>query len=200
MREFGGEGASVGWVHRDGRRWPVGTAADVGWIAETTSCGLEITAAIPPVFDSYATVVAADTPLEQQGHDHAVLAVLRRYAFEQRWWLGYLDTGSADIVFPEAPKVTLYAGWSYVVVQAGAEQAARWRGADFYPWRPSRLPDLIVPTDHSWLLCTLWDDDWTCVGGPQALIDAFVHHPDLAGSVRQVTRDQDATPPGHRAI
>jgi hypothetical protein len=32
------------------------------------------------------------------------------------WWLGYLDTGSADVVFYDVPKVMLYAGWEYVLV------------------------------------------------------------------------------------
>ncbi|WP_264991464.1 hypothetical protein, partial [Mycobacterium kiyosense] len=128
-----------------------------------------------------------------------VLTVLEQCSPDQRWWLGYLETGGADIVFPDVPKVMLYAGWSYVVVQAGAEQAARWRSAEDSS-RPSRLPDLIFPTDRSWLLSTLWDDDWTCLGGPEELIDAFLHHSDLEGHVRRVSLEQDATPPGHQAI
>ena len=32
------------------------------------------------------------------------------YSAGQPWWLGYLDTGADDIVFPDAPKVTLYYG------------------------------------------------------------------------------------------
>ena len=47
-----------------------------------------------------------------------LLALLSRYAPPQPWWLGYLDTGADDIVFPDAPPVTLYAGWSYVLVEA----------------------------------------------------------------------------------
>lgn len=189
----------VSWVDRDGGRWPVGAAGDVAWITEATTYGVTITSAIPAVFDSYATVVAADTPQEQQRHDHAVLTLLGQYSPDQLWWLGFLDTGSADIVFPDASKVMLYAGWSYVVVQASAEQAARWRAADDYS-RPSRLPDLIFPVDRSWLLSTLWDDDWTCLGGPEALIDAILHHPDIGECSRRVTLDKDATPPGHQAI
>src|SRR5947199_7747727 len=26
---------------------------------------------------------------------------------------------------------------------------------------------------------TLWDDDWTCIGGSAALVDSFLRHPDL---------------------
>lgn len=189
----------VSWVDRDGGRWQVGAAGDVAWIAEATTYGVTITSAIPPVFASYATVVAVDTREERQRHDDAVLTVLEQCSPDQRWWLGYLETGGADIVFPDVPKVMLYAGWSYVVVQAGAEQAARWRSAEDSS-RPSRLPDLIFPTDRSWLLSTLWDDDWTCLGGPEELIDAFLHHSDLEGHVRRVSLEQDATPPGHQAI
>jgi hypothetical protein len=32
------------------------------------------------------------------------------------------------------------------------------------------------PGDRSWLLSTLWDDDWTCTGGSSALIDGFLRH------------------------
>ena len=35
----------------------IGTDAEVAWIADGTSTGLTITAAIPPVFEAYATVV-----------------------------------------------------------------------------------------------------------------------------------------------
>ena len=45
----------------------------------------------------------------------------------QPWWLGQIDTGADDIVFPDAPKVTLYSEWHYVLVEAGPEQAATWR-------------------------------------------------------------------------
>ena len=52
----------------------------------------------------------------QDEHDRAVLALLREQSAGQPWWLGYLDTGAEDIVFPDAPKVTLYSGWEYVLV------------------------------------------------------------------------------------
>ena len=103
----------------------------------------------------------------------------------------------SDIVFPEAPPVTLYAGWHYVLVQAGPEEAASWRGIGA---TPLLLPELMFPADRSWLVTTLWDDDWTCVGGPVPLVDALLNHPDLRARVRRVSLDEDATPPGHRAI
>jgi hypothetical protein len=85
--------------------WRVGTDAEVTWIATGTSMGRTITAAIPPVFAAYATV-----------------ALLSEHSAGQRWWLGY--TGADDIVFPDAPKVTLSSGWHYVLVEAGPQQAA----------------------------------------------------------------------------
>ena len=111
---------------RDGSTWRIGTATEVAWIANGTSIGRTITAAIPAVFEAYATVLVAYGE-ERDAHDRALLTLLRQQSPDQRWWLGYLDTGADDIVFPDAPKVTLYSGWHYVLVEAGPEQAATWR-------------------------------------------------------------------------
>jgi hypothetical protein len=63
------------------------------------------------------------------------------------------------------------------------------------------LPDLMFLADRSWLFSTLWDDDWTCIGGTRELIDAFLNHPALRYRVREVKSVvEDATPPGHTAI
>lgn len=51
--------------------------------------------------------------------DDALLALLHALAPQQPWWLGYLETGVADLVFPDAPTVRLYSGWPYVLVRAG---------------------------------------------------------------------------------
>ena len=40
------------------------------------------------------------------------------------WWIGYLDTGASDIVFWDAPKVTLYDGWHCVLVLAAPDPVA----------------------------------------------------------------------------
>jgi hypothetical protein len=42
---------------KDGTSWRIGTDAEVAWIVNGTSAGLTITAAIPPGFEAYATVV-----------------------------------------------------------------------------------------------------------------------------------------------
>jgi hypothetical protein len=180
---------------RDDGTWRIGTDAEVAWIADGTSMGRTITAAIPLVFEAYATVVLPYEDEAQDKHDRAVLALLSEQSPSQPWWLGYLDTGADDIVFPDAPKVTLYYGWHYVLVEAGPEQAAIWGHPGFFP---GALPNLMFPADRSWLVSTLWDDDWTCLGGPAGLVDRFLRHPDLRAT--PVALGQDATPPGHEAL
>ena len=108
---------------KNGVAWPVGGQAQVDWITEGTEAGRRITAAIPPLFDDYATLTDAladedrprDLSLERR-QDLAFVDVLRRHSGDRPWWIGYLDTGASDIVFWDAPKVTLYYGWSYVLV------------------------------------------------------------------------------------
>ena len=182
----------------DGSSWRIGIDADVAWIAAGTSVSRTITAAIPPVFEAYATIVLPGGGEGQDKHDQAVLALLSGQPAGQPWWLGYLDTGADDIVFPDAPMVTLYAGWRYVLVEAGPEQAARWRTGDLGSFWKGALPNLMFPVDHSWLVSTLWDDDWTCIGGPAELVNRFLRHPDL--QARAVSLGQDATPPGRQAF
>jgi hypothetical protein len=180
---------------RDGRTWRIGTHADVAWIADGTSAGRTITAAIPPVFGAYATLALPAGGEGQDQHDRAVLALLGEQSKDQPWWLGYLDTGADDIVFPDAPKVTLYSGWPYVLVEAGPDQAATWRQHGEWSFWKGALPNLMFPADRSWLVSALWDDDWACIGGPAGLIDRFVQHPGL--DARPAAIGEDITPPGH---
>jgi|ERR1022692_996449 hypothetical protein len=183
---------------RDGSTWRIGTDAEVAWIADGTSIGRAVTAAIPPVFEAYATIVLPYGGEGQEGHDRAVLTLLSEHSAGQRWWLGYLDTGADDIVFPRAPMVILHSGWHYVLVEAGPEQAATWRQLDAGSFWKGVLPNLMFPADRSWLASTLWDDDWSCIGGPAGLMAKFLRHPDL--QARAVAPGQDATPPGHQAL
>jgi hypothetical protein len=180
---------------KDGRSWLLGDSSAVAWIAAGTVTGLTIISAIPPTFDDYATIVIPDGDPGRAQHDQLVITLLSKHSPNQPWWLGYLDTGSADVIFPDAPRVKLYADWQYVLIEAGPEQALAWR-RHATAWNRS-LPDLLFPADRSWLLSTLWDDDWRCLGGPGSLIEAFQQEPQL--DVRRVSVDGDATPPGHVA-
>ncbi len=194
------------WRNKDGHAWRIGCAAEVSWIREHTTGGLAITSAIPPVFDAYATLEmpgsgdhdAASWLEDPDRHAASVLAVLSEHGVAQPWWLGYLDTGATDLVFYDVRKVNLYSDWWYVLIEAGPEQAGVWRERE--RWK-GVLPDLMFPADHSWLLSTLWDDDWTCIGGSRGLVDAFLAHPELRHRVREVDPSiRDATPPGHIAL
>ena len=183
---------------RGDRAWRMGTDAEVLWIVGGTTSGLTVTSAIPPVFDAYATIVIPDTAKRRESHDQAILALLSEQSAHQPWWLGYIETGADDTVFPDAPKVTLYAGWPYVVVEAGPHQAATWRRRRLETSAGRSLPDLMFPADRSWLVSRLWDDDWTCIGGPTDLMTRFSSHPVL--EARLVALDEDATPPGHHSF
>ena len=182
-------------VEKDGKQWRVGTDADVGWIQRSTTIGLTIASAIPPVFAAFATVTVPDRDHGRSAHMRSLLRILSEESADTSWWLGYLDTGTDDVVFPAAPRVTLYGGWGYVLVQAGPEQAATWR-QQAHSWRAPG-PDLIFPADESWLVSWLWDDDWRCVGGPTEVIERLLMDPHL--QARRVSVDDDATPPGHTA-
>jgi hypothetical protein len=191
---------------RDGRAWRIGRDREIAWIQENIESGLAITSAIPPGFEAYATLELPGTGNRDQAsaledpdrHHSGVLAVLSEHTGALPWWLGYLETGASDVIFSDAPRVTLYAGWTYVLIEAGPGPAAIWR--DQLHWKGA-LPDLMFPADRSWLVSTLWDDVWTCIGGSRELVDAFLTHPDLRHRARKVDpSDKDATPPGHTAI
>ncbi|MGI5520837.1 hypothetical protein ACQEUX_07765 [Micromonospora sp. CA-259024] len=178
-------------VSKDGRTWRIGTASDVAWLAGRTTQGLSITTAIPPVFDVYATFHPPDG-VSSHAHENAVINELVGCTPEQPWWLGYLDTGAHDIVFPRAPRVTLYWGWSYVLVEAGPEQALTWRTGHMRG--DGSLPDLFFPADRSWLVSALWDDTWTDIGGSVDVLAALQRNPLV--NARLVHPDEDALPPG----
>jgi hypothetical protein len=179
-------------LRKDGRSWRIGTAADVDWIAGHTTSDLSITTAIPPIFDAFATTYQADD-VPVGTYERAIVDDLIAHTPEQPWWLAYLDTGAHDIVFPLAPKVSLYWHWPYVLVEAGPEQARSWRTGHMRHGLGS-LPDLFFPADRSWLVSALWDDTWTCVGGPDPLIDTLERN--RLANARRVRPDEDALPPG----
>jgi hypothetical protein len=97
------------WRSKDGRTWRIGRGAEIAWIDENTPSGLAITAAIPPVFDAFATLELPGTgnhraassreewehlDKDSDRHDAGVLAVLSEHSDPQPWWLGYLDSGA----------------------------------------------------------------------------------------------------------
>jgi hypothetical protein len=184
-------------VPRHGQEWRLGSGDDIAWISSGTSASTSITAAIPPNFASYCTLELPQTGYDElAAHDQAVLDLLTDQTEEQPWWLGYLDTGASDVVFPYAPRTTAYYGWDYLLVEAGPEQASSWRQAN--PFKGA-LPDLMFPADRSWLLSTMWDDDWTSIGGSEQLVRSFLNDPDLGPRTRRVNPGEDATPPGHES-
>jgi hypothetical protein len=174
---------------------PLGGSPVVDWITGSVRPGRAITSAIPAGYARYATVVIPDGDAAKSVADAALVDVLRVHSAGRPWWLGYLDTGVADLVMPEAPKVAVYVGWPYVLLRGGPEQAlSSRRNSDATPWH-SALPELLFPDDRSWLVSTMWDDDWRCVGGPADLVEALLLSAHL--DARAVTPDEDATPPGH---
>jgi hypothetical protein len=180
---------------KDGRSWRIGTNPDVAWIANGTTEAPSITAAIPPVFEAYATFYEPDG-VSTAAHERAVVHRLVDFTLKQPWWLGYLDTGAHDIVFNDVPKVSLYWDWPYVLVAAGPEQALTWRTGHMRA-QYGVLPDLFFPKDRSWLVSALWDDTWTCIGGPAKLIEILQRDPLVRA--RRVPPQVDAAPPGrHR--
>jgi hypothetical protein len=168
----------------DGRAWRIGTEDEVAWINASVTGGLSITTAIPPTFAGYATLAfpldpesdrEARRPAEDR-FDDALLRVLCAHTKPQPWWLGFLDTGASDVVLNDAPRVLVYSGWGYVLVQAGPHEARTWRTDK--RWFTA-LPELMFPSDHSWLVSSLWDDAWACVGGTNDLIDSLLNEPEL---------------------
>jgi len=83
---------------------------------------------------------------------------------------------------------------AYALLQGGPLQAlAARREGGGTPWH-SALPELVFPSDRSWLVSTLRDDEWRCVGGPAVLVQALLARPQL--EARSVATDEVVTPPG----
>jgi hypothetical protein len=170
---------------KDGREWRTGTDAEVAWINDGVTPGLSITASIPPIFEAYATL-AFPLDLEstrdqlrraEDRFDDALLRALCAHTTRQPWWLGFLDTGASDVVLDDGPRVPVYSGWNYVLVQAGPDEARTWR-SDEGRWFTA-LPELMFPADRSWLVSSLWDDAWAGVGGSAELISRLLVESEL---------------------
>lgn len=184
-------------VRGDGRDWRLGTDADVAWLRDGTRPGPTIQYALPLAFDAYCTLELPEghEDGELRRHEQAVIELLTEQTHDQPWWLGYLDTGASGVVFPYAPRLKLYQGYGYVLVEAGPEQALSWRETGFN-WA---LPNLIFPADRSWLVSTMWDDEWTCIGGPEQLVSRLLDHTMLGPRARRIDPAENPTPPGHES-
>ena len=145
-----------------------GTPAEVAWIDAGTAVGSTVTSAIPPVFEAYCTLTVPVLPVDIRAQNDRLIALLERAPPQQRWWMGFLETGISDVVFAQGWRVRVYNN-QYVLVQAEKDQAVRWRAR---AEDKELLPDLMFPMDRSWLVSTLWDDDWRYVGGPAPLVSA----------------------------
>ena len=184
-------------LERDGRQWRLGTEVDVAWLQSRPS-GHTVETAMPLTFEAYATLHPLDGAEVEYvrylellpAHERAVVDILRRHTTAQPWLLGYLDTGAHDVVFPAAPRVRAYWDWPYVLVEAGPDQALTWRTE---PGFHGCLPDLYFPADRSWVVTGLWDDTWSCVGGPAELVSALVA--ERLTNARRVLPHDDACPP-----
>ena len=55
------------------------------------------------------------------------------------------------------------------------------------------------PQIATWPFSTLWDDDWSCIGGSEALIADLLQDRVLGRQARRASLGEDATPPGHAA-
>lgn len=179
-------------VLKDGRAWRIGTSADVAWLADRPG-GVTIATSMPTAFDTYATLYPPEDSTPEDVHEQAIVDKLIAHTKPQPWWLGYLDTGVHDIVFAEAPRVSLYFDWLYVLVEGGPSEAVRWRTGHMRS-SEGHLPDLFFPFDRSWFVTALWDDHFACVGGSTDLIEALVREP-LAGA-RRLSTGEDTAPPG----
>jgi hypothetical protein len=175
---------------KDGRAWRIGGEDEVAWVNARVTGGRSITAAVPPVFAAYATLVFPldfersrdEMRPDEDRFDDAVLSVLSGHTEPQPWWLGFLETGASDVVLADAPRVHVYS-WPYVLVEAGPHEARTWR-SDEGRWFTA-LPELMFPADNSWLLSSLWDDAWACVGGSPDLIAALLIEPELGAGAEK---------------
>lgn len=67
---------------------------------------------MPARYESYATITEPEPWSDEAGQrqNARLVEILTRYG-PADWWLGYLDTGSSDVVFPRARKVQADGIW-----------------------------------------------------------------------------------------
>ena len=133
-------------------------------------------------------------PANVHSQNARLVALLEQASVPQPWWMGFLETGASDVVFPSGPRVQVYTH-GYVIVQADPARALTWRPLEK---RKESLPDPMFPLDRSWLISTLWDDDWRYAGGSAELADALAT--DQVLQARPVVLGENSIPPGRTAI
>src|SRR5205085_6825429 len=71
-------------VASGGQEWRLGTDIDVTWINDGTSGGTAITAAIPPIFASYCTLLLPRNGNDElTAHEQAVIELFTEHTTEQ---------------------------------------------------------------------------------------------------------------------
>jgi hypothetical protein len=157
---------------------------------DATATGSGSASTIPPIFAAYCTVDRPDASEgAQRYHDVAVVRLLTEHTNPQPWWLGYLEigVGAEEVVFHDAPRVTVYEDWRYVLVEAGPDQALSWRDSEGSgaAWKGA-LPELMFPFDRSWLWSTPWDDAHSSLGATEQLVAAFTRDATVGGGTRRM--------------
>lgn len=157
------------WISGGRKSLRIGGRDEVAWINAATGIGRTITATrVCPLHRDRRPRRRNRWPPGRHGADRH-----RADTLVQSWWLGDLDTGIADVARPDAPRITVYTGWLYVLPREGAREAMTGRRDGYSrPWR-----GLVFSAGRcSWLVSTLWDDDWRCVCGYAALFKSPLQH------------------------
>lgn len=166
------------------------------WIADATRPSMEVTSAIPPVFEAYATITheyddgdGSDSSIGElnmvRDRVDALLPHLAAATGDVEIWFGFRYY-AAYYLEDEDGRIDVY---EHVFQFATGPLAALSAGM---------LPELVWPADRSWLLSNLYDDDWSYVGGNASLIRSLQDDPIL--TARRVQLGEDSIPPGHMAI
>ena len=179
-------------VSKDGRNWRIGAAADVDWIAGHTTAGISITTAIPPVFDAYATTTRPTTSPPPPTSTPWSKTSSRTPRTSPGGWA--TSTPAPTTSSSPTPRRCRSTGAGRTCWSRPAPSKPSPGGPVTCATPEGALPDLFFPADRSWLVSALWDDTWTCVGGPAPLIHTLERDP--LANARRVRPDEDALPPG----
>jgi len=128
-------------------------ATELDWIRIGTSLGMSIRSAVPGGFDVFGLLDIDDgaRPTED-----ALLNALETSEGEPLV-AGWILRNS--LVTETGDEHLLYANWRYRLRRVTRSDLTG---------RPSTgvngFPDLLFPSDHRWIVSTLWDDSWRSIG------------------------------------